>query len=102
MKNCPLKDYPSFKNNLLYINVLSVKKMKKYKMYVLRNDQRLQFNDDSILRNECQARTTRVLHEPYECYTNDMSVTRVKMFDFHNDMSENIFLHPIPRGTVSF
>ena len=47
--------------------------MKKYKMYVLRNDQRLQFNDDSILRNECQARATRVRHE---CYTNLTSATR--------------------------
>ena len=29
-----------------------------------------------------------------KCYTNDMSATRVKNFDFDNDMSKNITLHP--------
>ena len=30
----------------------------------------------------------------HEWDTNDMSVKRVKNFDFDNDMSENIFSHP--------
>ena len=34
---------------------------------------------------------TRVLHEQHEC---DTSATRVKIFDFDNDTSENIFSHP--------
>ena len=30
----------------------------------------------------------------HECYTNDMRSTRVENFDFDNDTSKNIFLHP--------
>ena len=34
---------------------------------------------------------TRVRHE---CYTNGVSTTQVKNFDFHNNLIENIFSHP--------
>ena len=34
---------------------------------------------------------TQVLHERHEC---DTSATRVKIFDFDNDTSKNIFSHP--------
>ena len=40
---------------------------------------------------------TRVRHEQHECNTSDTkntSATRAKNFDFANDTSENIFLHP--------
>ena len=30
----------------------------------------------------------------HECFTNDTSATRLKNFDFHNDISKNIFSHP--------
>ena len=30
----------------------------------------------------------------HECYTNDTSATRVKIFDFDNGTSKNIFSHP--------
>ena len=30
----------------------------------------------------------------HECYANNTSVTRVKNFDFNNDMIKNIFSHP--------
>ena len=50
--------------------------------------------------NTSEIRTTWVWHEchkkdtsEHECYTNDMSVTRVKSFDFDSDTSENIFSH---------
>ena len=33
-------------------------------------------------------------HERHECYTNDMSATRVKNFDFDDDTSKNIFSQP--------
>ena len=35
----------------------------------------------------------RVLHEYCECHTNDSVATRVKIFDFDNGTSENIFSH---------
>ena len=38
---------------------------------------------------------TRVLHRRHECYTNGKSPTRVKNFDFDNDITDkNIFSHP--------
>ena len=30
----------------------------------------------------------------HECYNNDMSSTRVRNFDFDNDLGKNIFSHP--------
>ena len=49
------------------------------------------------MRHECNTsntsatKTTRVRHE---CYTYDRSATLVKNFNFDNDTSKNIFLHP--------
>ena len=38
---------------------------------------------------------TRVLHRRHECYTNGKSPTRVKNFDFDNDITDkNIFSQP--------
>ena len=43
------------------------------------------------VRHLSALRMTQVQHE---CFTNDTSVARVKDFDFDNDTSRNIFLHP--------
>ena len=37
---------------------------------------------------------TQVRDEQKECYTNNTSATRLKKFDFDNDMGKNIFSHP--------
>ena len=37
---------------------------------------------------------TRVRHEQHVCNKNNTIATRVKNFDFDNDMNENIFSHP--------
>ena len=37
----------------------------------------------------------------HECYTNDMSATRVKSFDFDNNTSQNMFSHPYISSTVN-
>ena len=57
-------------------------------------------NDTSPIRgqheqHECNMSETGATWVPHECNTNDMSVARVKNFDFDNDTSENIFSHPI-------
>ena len=48
---------------------------------------------DTIATPLCMSaeRTTPVWHE---CVTHDTLATRVKKFDFDNDMSESIFSHP--------
>ena len=40
---------------------------------------------------DCDTSATRATQVRHECYTNDMSVIRVKTFDFDNDTSEKIF-----------
>ena len=41
-------------------------------------------------RHECDTNVTK----QHECDTSDTSATRVKIFDFDNDTSENIISHP--------
>ena len=41
-------------------------------------------------RHECDTSATQVRHE---CYTNNVSATRVKIFDFDNGTGKNIFSH---------
>ena len=43
------------------------------------------------VRHECDTSATRVLYERHEC---DTSATLVKIFDFDNGTSKNIFSHP--------
>ena len=42
-------------------------------------------------RHKCNTSATQVWHE---CYTNDTSAKRMRIFDFDNDTSEKIFSHP--------
>ena len=49
------------------------------------------------MQHECDTSSrsaTQVLHKLHESYTYDTSGTRGKNFDFDNDTSKNIFLHP--------
>ena len=46
------------------------------------------------VRHKCDTSATRTIRLLFECYTNDMSATRVKSFHFNSDTSKNIFLHP--------
>ena len=39
----------------------------------------------------CDTSETPITQLWHECYTKDTSATRVKNFDFDNDMSKNIF-----------
>ena len=51
--------------------------------------------DKSDMSDTNATLATRVLHKGHECYTNGKSLTRVKNFDFDNDITDkNIFSHP--------
>ena len=51
--------------------------------------------DKSDMSDTNATLATRVLHKGHECYKNGKSLTRVKNFDFDNDITDkNIFSHP--------
>ena len=46
------------------------------------------------LQHECDRSVIRATRVQHEFCTNEKSAIRVKNFDFHNNTSENMFLHP--------
>ena len=46
-------------------------------------------------RHECNTSATWTTRARHQCFTNDTSATQMKNFDFDNNMSENLFSHPI-------
>ena len=48
----------------------------------------------SNLQHECMTRATQAQYERHKCNTSATLATRVKNFDFDNDMGKNIFSQP--------